>query len=169
MFRTFSVRRRGSTFVEALLVIAIIAILVMIVYVAVNPGKQVGESRNAQRKSDLSAIMNAVYQFYLDKGKFPDGIPVAPAPPKEICRDKKFSAHRCNPSQQVLLDAFSGAYLPVVPEDPERGNAAFRSLNAGSGSYYFIVQDAEGRISVSAPGGEMTDGSGDRTSITVTR
>ncbi len=169
MFRTLSARRRGFTFVEVLLVLAIVGILVMIVYVALNPSKQLGDSRNTQRRSDLSAIMNAVYQYYLDKGEFPKGIPVAPAPAKEICRDKKFSMHRCDPAKQVLLDALSGAYLPAMPEDPQRGDSSFTSVNSGSGTYYYIFQDSQGRISLTAPGGETLDGSENRTNITVTR
>lgn len=70
-------KQAGFTLLEILLVVGIIAILAGIVILAINPTKQLGDTRNAQRRSDVLTILNAVYQFSIDhNGKLPtdDGL-----------------------------------------------------------------------------------------------
>lgn len=65
-------RNKGFTLLEILLVVAIISILAGIVIVAINPAKQLGDARNAQRKSDVQTILNGVYQYVIDsQGRLP--------------------------------------------------------------------------------------------------
>lgn len=141
--------RRGFTLIELLLVIGIIAILASIVIVAINPTKQLGDARDAQRRSDVNTILNAVYQYAIDNnGNLPTGIPTGTA--EEIC----VTGSAC--ATGVDLDVLTGSYLVRVPVDPSAAATA-------TGTDYFIVQDANGRITVSAPEAEQS------TSITVTR
>ncbi len=152
--------RRGFTLIELLLVIGIIAILASIVIVAINPTKQLGDARNAQRRSDVNTILNAVYQYAIDNnGNLPAAIPTGAA--KQICVTSAVNVDPTNCAVDapfgagVNLDVLTGSYLVRIPFDPQSSTA--------TGTNYFIIQDANGRITVSAPGAEQS------ASISVTR
>lgn len=146
--------RKGFTLIELLLVIGIIAILASIVIVAINPTKQLGDARDAQRRSDVNTILNAVYQYAIDNnGNLPAGIPTTAA--LEICATASTDCDTVTPLV-VDLDALTGSYLVKIPVDPQEPVTS-------TGTNYYIIQDPNGRITVSAPGVEQA------ASISVTR
>lgn len=140
--------RRGFTLIELLLVIGIIAILASIVIVAINPTKQLNDARNAQRRSDVNTILNAVYQYAIDNNG---------TTPSDITSTRKQACVTGAASCQfgVDLDALTGSYLVRIPNDP--------NVTTGTGAGYFIVEDANGRITVDAPNAQNGE------TITVTR
>ncbi|MFA6259361.1 MAG: type II secretion system protein [Candidatus Peribacteraceae bacterium] len=125
--------RYGFTLIELLLVIGIIAILASIVIVAINPTKQLGDARDAQRRSDVNSILNAVYQYAIDhNGNMPAGIPTGSG--TAICPSE--GGVDC-----VDLSGLIGDYLVDIPADPQ--------AEAGS-TNYLIYKDTGGRVTVSA-------------------
>ena len=144
--------RYGFTLIELLLVIGIIAILASIVIVAINPTKQLGDARNAQRRSDVNTILNAVYQYAIDNnGVLPSTITTTES---EICTSAQVEAGTCpGTASGISLSVLTGSYLVDIPADPQ----------ATEGTDYMISQDAQGRVTVSATG------EGDVGTISVTR
>lgn len=141
--------RGGFTLIELLLVIGIIAILAAIVIVAINPTKQLGDARNAQRRSDVNTILNSVYQYSIDNnGQIPSSITTSVL---EICRTTPTAT--C--TGLADLDVLTGSYVVAMPVDPQETD-----LNTTG---YTIVRDANGRITVAAPAAEQS------ATITVTR
>lgn len=136
-------RISGFTLIEVLLVIAILAILAAVVIIALNPAKQLAEAQNAQRRSDVRAILDAVHQYAVDNyGSLPaeigggttcinDGAPICVA--------------YFNCTGGVNLDALidEEKYLTTIPTDP---TAATNEISG-----YQIFTTSGGRVGVCAP------------------
>jgi prepilin-type N-terminal cleavage/methylation domain-containing protein len=132
--------KRGFTLIELLLVIGIIAILAAIVIVAINPTKQLGDARNAQRRADVNTILNAVYQYSIDNnGNLPTGITTSSL---EICR----SGVNVDCDGLANLNTLTGSYVVALPADPQAATA--------TSTKYTIVK-AGNRVTVSAPSAEQ--------------
>lgn len=143
--------KRAFTLIELLLVIVIVAILAGIVLIAVNPGRQVAQANNAQRTSNINAILSAVHQYGIDnRGSTPSVISTTP----------------------TLLGSASGSidvcveivprYIAGMPFDPTVTGAHFTDC----GDYatgYMISRDSSNRITVAAPSAELD------TTLSVTR
>lgn len=159
-------RPRGFTLIELLLVIGIIAILAAIVIVAINPTKQLGDARNAQRRSDVNTVLNALYQYSIDNnGALPGYLSGATVGSSyQVCNCNSSScvartgAGGCGlPGNSMInLRSLTGTYLVTIPRDPQVAATA-------SGARYLISRDRQNRITVSAPDAENS------AAISVTR
>ncbi len=122
--RAVRLSKRGFTLLEVLLVIAIIGVLASIVIIALNPNKQLADTRNAQRKADVSAILNAVYQYDIDHSSMPSNTPTTT---KEICRD----SGACS----GFVDLYSSLvpkYVVNLPIDPQASTTVSQSEIVGT-------------------------------------
>ncbi len=70
----YKLRNKGFTLIELLIVIAIIATLIVVVFVALNPLRLFAESRNAQRWEKVSEFLHAVQLYTVQRGgRVPNG------------------------------------------------------------------------------------------------
>jgi type IV pilus assembly protein PilA len=153
--------KKGFTLLEILLVIAAIGILAAIVLVAINPNRQLAQARNAQRRSDVQTILNAVYQRIIDDAAagsttFRDSIPTTVS---EIYRDGTTAGTtNCIASQVNIGTSLVSTYIAAVPQDPTEPTAS-------NCSGYQIVRDTTSqRITVTALNAELPP-----VSISITR
>lgn len=66
-------KNKGYTFIEILLVIGIIGILSTVLMVVINPKQQIDRAQDAQRETDLVAIVSTIQQFAAENsGTLPD-------------------------------------------------------------------------------------------------
>lgn len=140
---------KGFTLLEILLVVAAIAILAGIVIVAINPGKQLADTRNAQRRSDVTTILNAIYQYSVDNnGQIPSGINTdttcdANTAANEVCTE----GSTCTTGTDLSPLSANDEYIVAVPQDPTAATA--------DGTGYYVIQSSTGRVTVCAPNAEQ--------------
>ena len=141
--------RRGFTLLEILLVVAAIAILAGIIIVAINPARQLGETRDAQRQSDVNAISSALQQYYIKYAGFPAALPEDDG----TCSDKEsnsefgFCIYGTDCSPGYSLDDLTPNFINAIPADPSDSNDGF--------SGYVAFRNSTNRVYVCAPGAEQ--------------
>lgn len=152
--------KRAFTLIELLVVIGILAILLAIVLVAINPARQFSQANNTQRSSDVNTILNAVHQFAADNnGSLPAGIDTT-------VRTITDAGGLTDVDLCVDLVPTYVADLPLDPQDGTESPAASvcTAVGADYSTGYTIVSSAsDNRVTVAAPGAELS------ATITVTR
>lgn len=138
-------KQKGFTLLEILLVVSAIAILASIVILAVNPAKQLADTRNAERRADINTILNAVYQYTIDNdGILPASVPLSSncsgLPTNEICKE---GAVDCRGMVDLSVLTDQEKYIVSIPTDP--------LSEMGGGTGYHIVKSINGRVTICAP------------------
>lgn len=141
----------GFTLIELLVVIGILAVLLSIVLIAINPARQFSQANNTKRRSDISALLNAVSQYAADnKGTLPSGITV--------------TAQNISKAAADLCSNLVTTYISSLPSDPKTNNgAAVTDCASAYDTGYTVVKDTSGRVTVAAPQAELSE------TISVTR
>ena len=112
----------GFTLLEILLVVAAIGILSGIVIFAINPAKQLADTRNAQRRVDVNTILNAIKQYQIgNNGTLPGAStnPGITSTTTEICQ----TGGSCTGLVDLSDLTNDGTYLVSMPADPTDSTA----------------------------------------------
>ena len=132
------------------MVVGVIVIVISIAVLAINPDQRLGQARNDQRRSDLSAILNAFYQYSLHhNGTFPVALT---SKDQEICKSKSDWSYGIPYDCKGLLslESLTGSYLVKVPMDPLLSDSSHRKYR---GTWYRIRKGAtDNRITVTSSG-----------------
>ena len=136
----------GFTLVELIIVIVVITILAAAILVGIDPAKRFKQARNAQRWSEVNAILNAVMKYKVDNdGDLPTGV-------DGTIRQLGTAATACDTApcataNDVCVDltdslVTTGGYLSEIPTDPNGGAAAT--------TLYTIQSTASGGVKITA-------------------
>lgn len=137
---------KGFTLIELLVVIGILAILLAITLIAINPARQFGQANDTKRRSDANAILNAIGQYTASNtGQLPSEITGLVADTPTTLSSTTALAGLCT--------KLTPTYLPALPVDPAGNNqAGITDCTSAWNTQYQISRDANNRITVSAPG-----------------
>jgi len=136
--------QRGFTLIELLVVIGILVVLLSITLIAINPARQFAQADNTQRRSDVSAILNAVHQFGADNnGTYPAAITAVPTEISDV-------------GINICSDVVS-LYLAALPADPDTGDAITEAgcVAAHVTGYEISISATNDRVTVAAPNAEL--------------
>ncbi len=143
-------KQKGFTLIELLVVIGILAILLAIVLIALNPQQNFRQANNVQRRSNVNAILNAIHQSAAqNKGVLP----------ASITSTAQTIASTGTGTVNLCADLVP-TYIADLPLDPTTGTEtpAGSICSDASATYntgYTVQKSAAGnRITVSAPAAE---------------
>lgn len=149
--------KAGFTLVELLIVIAIIAILAAVVFVALDPAQRFADSRDSTRSSEVNSVLNAVLKYQVDNdGTLPTALVGATNDVNYIIgTDGVVDCSDCGAvaTNATCLDLDNSGelidqYLSNMPVDPQATD--------DSETRYYVSKSANGRITVGACDAENT-------------
>ena len=138
-------RVEGFTLIELLVVIGILAVLLAITLIAINPARQFSQANNTKRSSDVNAILNAVGQYAADnKGALPTGITT--------------TTQTISNTAANICASLVPQYIAALPVDPltNNGTAITNCTAAYNTNYTIIKSSTDNRITVTAPAAELS-------------
>lgn len=158
--------QRGFTLIELLVVIGILAVLLTIVLIAINPGRQFAQANNTKRRSDVNALLNAIHQYGADnKGALPGDLVSNPGVVLDIS-DASAAGDLCADLMPT--------YLSTLPIDPSINAQPIASCGAAYTTGYQVVYGSavdptNRRVTIVAPNADLTVEPAGTTEISVTR
>jgi general secretion pathway protein G len=122
-------KQSGFTLLELLIVIVIIGILALIIVPGLASGPK--RARDAQRKSDLRAVKNALETYFNDNNSYPSASTTAVTPATDA----------------TISGALVPNYMKVIPDDPKGGSAHYNytctTVTSGTCTAFKLDADLE--------------------------
>ena len=130
--------KKAFTLIELIIVIATISILAAFAFVAVDPGKRIGEANDSERLSEARSLEEAIGKYSIDNLLLPptityleDNIPYMIT--SAFISDSLYCSEIGENISEVVLGTILEDYLPILPIDPQEEDPN----NNGTG-YYLI-------------------------------
>ena len=144
---------KGFTLIELLVVIGILAVLLAITLIAINPARQFSQANNTKRSSDVNAILNGVGQYAADNQGNLSALEITA------------TASAIADTGVNICDDLVPQYIAALPVDPLTNNGtSITDCTAAYTTGYTISQSAtDNRITVNAPDAELNE------TISITR
>jgi len=141
---------KGFTLIELLVVITIMATLLVVVFVALNPGGRLQAARDARRSSDVESILTAIHQYVIDNNStYPTGLSTVEQQLGTATTGCAIATAGCGVTAVACLDVSTplAKYLKSIPIDPV---TTYTAAKTG----YSVLKDTNGIITVRACGTE---------------
>jgi len=142
--------KKGFTLIEILLVVAILSILLVVVFAALNPAQRLTDTRNARRWNDVNQTLTALHECIIDNSLATCGLGTTVAL-SQIGSCASAGATPCTGAADACLnldgDTDLDPYLASFPVDP---------TDPGAGKTGYAVTVANGIVTVSACNAEGT-------------
>lgn len=125
-----SFNKRAFTLVELIMVMAVIAILVTVLFVSTKPQKRFGETNDAKRKNDAQSLEQAIKLVTADTGSLPAELNITENQALAIVKagGSVAGTYSCavlgSSINKVDLAAAVSSVLPNLPMDPELSSAS---------------------------------------------
>lgn len=145
--------QQAFTLIELLIVVGILGILAAIIIVAISPNTQLTSAQDAKRRASAREIANALFQYVIENGSLPTGIPTGSSNELPICAEGVTDPGNC-----VNLDVLvSDNFLVGLPTDPLETDADLIgfSVYQAQGGFITVTPDHLGET---AEGGATTGG-----------
>ena len=143
---------KGFTLIELLIVVAIISVLAVTVFVALNPAKRLKDAKDARRSTDIGSILTAIHEYIVDnKGALPTGLTEGMTEKQlgTVTAGCALATGGCSSALAtdcVNLTTPLAKYLKTIPFDPDAvgvgGTAALTNYN--------VVVNSDGIVTVKA-------------------
>ncbi|MBU1151399.1 type II secretion system GspH family protein [Patescibacteria group bacterium] len=141
-------RSAGFTMIELILVVAIVAILTAVAFVAVNPAKRLMDSRNANRQGAVKGLSEAIVNYSLENSSFPLGVT---GDLKMVGTAANGCAVACGEESTgddcVNLEGALQKYLEPLPVDPKNGTqemSGYAVVSLGANAFKIVACYTEG-------------------------
>ncbi len=136
---------KGFSLIEILIVVALILILAAVTIVAINPPKHFADTRNAQRSSDLTQLLNAITQYTSEEGRTLASLGTI-TPCEDVDGNPDSTPIGTGVGNIDLSTSLVEEYIIAIPMDPSGGTEA----DTG----YTICATEGGRVQLAAPSAE---------------
>ncbi len=136
------------TLVEIVITMALLAIVLGVSVVVMNPAGQLASSRNSKRTLDLQTIMNGIRANIADQSGQTFSCAAGPVPT---------STKRMAPGtgNYDIASCLVPTYLLALPFDPSTSSAHYTSNSNYDTGYYIMQNSSTGQITLTAPAAEL--------------